>query len=161
MVSLAFSIYWICVNPEGFLVYLASIDLISWDHISHLMLSGTKNCECYNFSLWDVLWWGIMFLINWKIRQVKEPAWMLCSDKSPAEPSIKINTIKYTSIRKEKALGCSDILFISGQVQTYPEYSGYILCLMRRVFANGPGDRDSIPGRVIPKTKNGTWCRLA
>ena len=25
--------------------------------------------------------------------------------------------------------------------------------LMSRVFANGPGDRDSIPGRVIPKTR--------
>ena len=25
--------------------------------------------------------------------------------------------------------------------------------LMSRVFANGPGDRDSIPGRVIPKTQ--------
>ena len=24
---------------------------------------------------------------------------------------------------------------------------------MRRVFANGPGDRGSIPDRVIPKTK--------
>ena len=24
---------------------------------------------------------------------------------------------------------------------------------MSRVFANGPGDRDSIPDRVIPKTK--------
>ena len=24
---------------------------------------------------------------------------------------------------------------------------------MRRVFANGPGDRVSIPDRVIPKTK--------
>ena len=24
---------------------------------------------------------------------------------------------------------------------------------MSRVFANGPGDRDSIPGRVIPKTQ--------
>ena len=24
--------------------------------------------------------------------------------------------------------------------------------LMRRVFANGPGDRGSIPGRFIPKT---------
>ena len=29
--------------------------------------------------------------------------------------------------------------------------------LMSRVFANGPGDLGSIPGRVIPKTlKNGT-----
>ena len=25
--------------------------------------------------------------------------------------------------------------------------------LMSRVFANGPGDRSSIPGRVIPKTQ--------
>ena len=25
--------------------------------------------------------------------------------------------------------------------------------MMVRVFANGPGDRGSIPGRVIPKTK--------
>ncbi len=24
---------------------------------------------------------------------------------------------------------------------------------MRRVFANGPGDRGSIPGRIIPKTQ--------
>ena len=24
---------------------------------------------------------------------------------------------------------------------------------MRRVFANGPGDRGSIPGQVIPKTQ--------
>ena len=32
---------------------------------------------------------------------------------------------------------------------------------MGRVFANGPGDQCSIPGRVIPKTKkkkNGTGC---
>ena len=34
--------------------------------------------------------------------------------------------------------------------------------LMSRVIANGPGNRGSIPGRVIPKTqKNGIWCRLA
>ena len=34
--------------------------------------------------------------------------------------------------------------------------------LMSRVFANGPGDRGSIPGRVAPKTKkNGTWCHFA
>ena len=26
--------------------------------------------------------------------------------------------------------------------------------LMSRVFANGAGDRSSIPGRVIPKTQN-------
>ena len=25
-------------------------------------------------------------------------------------------------------------------------------CLVGRVFANGPGDRGSIPGKVIPKT---------
>ena len=34
--------------------------------------------------------------------------------------------------------------------------------LMSRMFANGPEDWGSIPGRVIPKTqKNGTWCHLA
>ena len=27
---------------------------------------------------------------------------------------------------------------------------------MDRVFVNGPGDLGSIPGHVIPKTKNGT-----
>ena len=26
--------------------------------------------------------------------------------------------------------------------------------LMSRMFTNGPGDRGSIPGRVIPKTQN-------
>ena len=29
----------------------------------------------------------------------------------------------------------------------------WVFCLMSRVFANGPGDRGSIPGRVIPKTQ--------
>ena len=29
----------------------------------------------------------------------------------------------------------------------------YIIKLMGRVFANGPGDGGSIPGRVIPKTQ--------
>ena len=33
--------------------------------------------------------------------------------------------------------------------------------LMAIVFANDPGDLGSIPGRVIPKTQNGTWCLLA
>ena len=34
--------------------------------------------------------------------------------------------------------------------------------LMRRVFANSPEDRGSIPGHVMPKTKkNGTRCHLA
>ena len=36
--------------------------------------------------------------------------------------------------------------------------------LMSRVFANGPGDRASISGQVIPKIKkkkNSTWYRLA
>ena len=28
-----------------------------------------------------------------------------------------------------------------------------VIGLMSRVFANGPGDRGSIPGRVIPKTQ--------
>ena len=28
-----------------------------------------------------------------------------------------------------------------------------VLCIMVRVFANGPGDLGSIPGRVIPKTQ--------
>ena len=29
------------------------------------------------------------------------------------------------------------------------------------VFTNGPGDLGSIPGRIIPKTSNGTWYLLA
>ena len=28
-----------------------------------------------------------------------------------------------------------------------------VIGLMSRVFANGPGDRGSIPGRVVPKTQ--------
>ena len=37
-----------------------------------------------------------------------------------------------------------------------------VLCIIYiRVFANGPGDLRSIPGRVIPKDfKNGTWYLL-
>ena len=36
-----------------------------------------------------------------------------------------------------------------------------LIGLVGRVLPNGPGDRGSIPGRVIPKTKNGTWYLLA
>ena len=32
-------------------------------------------------------------------------------------------------------------------------YKNQAISLMSRVFANGPGDRSSIPGRVIPKTQ--------
>ena len=32
--------------------------------------------------------------------------------------------------------------------------------LLSRAFANGPGDRGSIPGRVIPKTKSEARYRL-
>ena len=32
-------------------------------------------------------------------------------------------------------------------------YKNQAIHLMGRVFANGPGDRGSIPGRVIPKTQ--------
>ena len=28
----------------------------------------------------------------------------------------------------------------------------YIVCLVDRMFANGPGDKGSVPGGVIPKT---------
>ena len=28
----------------------------------------------------------------------------------------------------------------------------FCVCLMTRMFTNGPGDRSSIPGRVIPNT---------
>ena len=31
---------------------------------------------------------------------------------------------------------------------------GRFICIMVRVFTNGPGDLGSIPGRVIPKTQN-------
>ena len=34
---------------------------------------------------------------------------------------------------------------------TFPK--GVVVDIMSRVFVNGPGDRDSISGRVIPKTK--------
>ena len=32
-------------------------------------------------------------------------------------------------------------------------HSNRAISLMSRVFANGSGDQDSIPGRVIPKTQ--------
>ena len=69
------------------------------------------------------------------------------------------------------------IIKISGKIDTSNSYKGLVemiihsfilsfkfpfIFLISRVFANGPGDWDSIPGRVIPKTqKSGTWCRLA
>ena len=52
---------------------------------------------------------------------------------------------------------------------TFYTLANRLIGLMGRVFANDPGDRGSIPGRVIPKSqkkkkkkkKNGTWCCLA
>ena len=39
------------------------------------------------------------------------------------------------------------------QAVVYIHYINRAIGLMSRVFANGPGDRGSIPGRVIPKTQ--------
>ena len=39
---------------------------------------------------------------------------------------------------------------MAGQVRTVLDRA---IGLMSRLFANGPGDRGSIPGRVIPKTQ--------
>ena len=52
--------------------------------------------------------------------------------------------IIYNSIYKEIVNFCLDSLFIIYLI---------LLGLMGRVFANGPGDLDSIPGHVIPKTQ--------
>ena len=41
---------------------------------------------------------------------------------------------------------------VEGQNITYP-YMGIYRHTISRVFANGPGDQSSIPGRVIPKTQ--------
>ena len=37
-------------------------------------------------------------------------------------------------------------------IYVYLYYQARLIGLVRRVFANGPGDLDSIPGHVIPKT---------
>ena len=43
----------------------------------------------------------------------------------------------------------------------YKYYFGWLIGLVGGVYANGPGDPGSIPGRVIPDFKNGTWYLLA
>ena len=40
-------------------------------------------------------------------------------------------------------------------------YKMWLIGLVGRVFANGPGDLGSILGWVIPKTKNSSWYLLA
>ena len=46
--------------------------------------------------------------------------------------------------------------------EKYSFHLDQLIGLVSKVFANGPGDLSSIPGRVIPKTlKNGTWYLLA
>ena len=40
-------------------------------------------------------------------------------------------------------------IYFTGDYYRYNQVIG----LMSRVFANGPGDRGSIPGRVVPKTQ--------
>ena len=39
-----------------------------------------------------------------------------------------------------------------GEICVWREKVRRLIGLVGRVFANGPGDRGSIPGRVIPKT---------
>ena len=49
----------------------------------------------------------------------------------------------------------ADIFASKFHIQNLSTIIGQIpdIGMMVRVFANGPGDRGSIPGRVIPKTK--------
>ena len=44
----------------------------------------------------------------------------------------------------------------SEKKEIYVELTLSYIGLMSRMFANGPGDRGSIPDRVMPKTQNGT-----
>ena len=54
-----------------------------------------------------------------------------------------------------------NIVFIC-KLYSYFKNLYLLIGLMSREFANGQGDRGSIPDRVIPKdSKNGTWYRLA
>ena len=67
---------------------------------------------------------------------------------SPEKVTVKESNCSLTS--RERAtlnfclLGCSKHFFI---------FYYWAIGLMSRVFTNGPGDRGSIPGRVILKTK--------
>ena len=42
-------------------------------------------------------------------------------------------------------------IYYKGKLYTYV-VSNWLICQVGRVFANGPGDMGSIPGRVIPNT---------
>ena len=46
-----------------------------------------------------------------------------------------------------------DFYWVFHTISPLPNKAEKVICLMSRVFANGPGDRGSIPGRVIPKTQ--------
>ena len=44
-----------------------------------------------------------------------------------------------------------NLIYIYIYIYIYISYNR-LICLVGRVFSNGPGDLGSIPGRVIPKT---------
>ena len=46
-----------------------------------------------------------------------------------------------------------NILIVSDQKQYFKRTLYTAIGLMSKVFANGPGDHGSFPGRVIPKTQ--------
>ena len=79
--------------------------------------------------------------------------WLIKSftDQKPIMTVINNSSNKYTACEMR------DLNYIFLSLIYYRPFS-----LVSRVFANGPGDRGSIPRRVIPKTqKNGTGYLLA
>ena len=52
-------------------------------------------------------------------------------------------------------------IYKSSIIYNYNTINNRVLGIMARVFANGPGDRGSIPGQAIPKTFKRVRCLLA
>ena len=61
--------------------------------------------------------------------------------------NLELKVLYLNQFRECRVFGIPYVYF------TYP-YHGYVtIMLVGRVFANGPGDQGSVPGRVIPKTQ--------
>ena len=113
-------------------------------------------------TLWlvpHVLWGG-----RWKRQHRKIVPLSLCRKKNfKLKGNKKFRTWTKKSSSVFRVSGFLYSMYICYEHSMYVSHIfmyGYVT--MSWVFATGPGDRDSIPDRIIPKTKkNTTWCRLA
>ena len=92
---------------------------------------------------------GVMFLLLTTLLNISTP----CFVKSFSNLKVDLYTAIFLDLAKICSMGYVRRIELCSWSMNFIPRRVFLIGLMISVFANGPEDRGSIPGRVIPKTQ--------